>query len=331
MSTENLSDEDQMAAALAELRTEKSETQDAAPATAPADQPVAAPVAVDPATDASTAPAADSPATAPQTGDAAKDDPAETLRKVQEELHRAKSEIGRVNHLNRHLNETRAQLEQIRQENARLKQAPAASDTGQSAQGAAAKLAELSEKLKDFPELSGIVGALQESMREIETKAAHVAKQAAAQVVEPLEELRAEQQQKAQEQRTAAYEAAMGTFQSTYPTAVAVVQSPEFSAWIKTQPQTTQVAFYRGQTPDEAIAVMDSYDAHLRRSGRPSIAQTPNQPAAPAAQKASTNAARLQAAVGLPSRNSGAKGGMPPEDDFEASLDFFRRKRLAAA
>lgn len=168
-------------------------------------------------------------------------------------------------------------------------------------------------------------------MREIETKAAHVAKQAAAQVVEPLEELRAEQQQKAQEQRTAAYEAAMGTFQSTYPTAAAVVQSPEFGAWIKAQPQTTQVAFYRGQTPDEAIAVMDSYDAHLRRSGRPSIAQTPNQPAAPAAQKASTNAARLQAAVGLPSRNSGAKGGMPPEDDFEASLDFFRRKRLAAA
>ena len=251
------------------------------------------------------------------------------MRKTQEELHRAQSEIGRVKHLNRHLNETRAQLEQIRQENARLKQAPA---TGTPVvEGAAAKLAELSEKLKDFPELSGIVGALQESMREIETKAAHVAKQAAAQVVEPLEELRAEQQQKAQEQRTAAYEAAMGTFQSTYPTATAVVQSPEFGAWIKAQPQTTQVAFYRGQTPDEAIAVMDSYDAHLRRSGRPSIAQTPNQPAAPAAQKASTNAARLQAAVGLPSRNSGAKGGMPPEDDFEASLDFFRRKRLAQA
>lgn len=324
MSTENLSDEDQMAAALAELRTEKSEPQDAALATTQVEQP--APVATDPPTDASTTPAADSPAAESQP--AAKEDPAETLRKTQEELHRAQSEIGRVKHLNRHLNETRAQLEQIRQENARLKQSPADSPV---VEGAAAKLAELSEKLKDFPELSGIVGALQESMREIETKAAHVAKQAAAQVVEPLEELRAEQQQKAQEQRTAAYEAAMGTFQSTYPTAAAVVQSPEFGAWIKAQPQTTQVAFYRGQTPDEAIAVMDSYDAHLRRSGRPSIAQTPNQPAAPTAQKASTNAARLQAAVGLPSRNSGAKGGMPPEDDFEASLDFFRRKRLAAA
>ena len=324
MSTENLSDEDQMAAALAELRTEKSEPQDAALAPTQVEQP--APVATDPATDASTTPAADSPAAESQP--AAKEDPAETLRKTQEELHRAQSEIGRVKHLNRHLNETRAQLEQARQENARLKQSPADSPV---VEGAAAKLAELSEKLKDFPELSGIVGALQESMREIETKAAHVAKQAAAQVVEPLEELRAEQQQKAQEQRTAAYEAAMGTFQSTYPTATAVVQSPEFGAWIKAQPQTTQVAFYRGQTPDEAIAVMDSYDAHLRRSGRPSIAQTPNQPAAPAAQKASTNAARLQAAVGLPSRNSGAKGGMPPEDDFEASLDFFRRKRLAAA
>lgn len=324
MSTENLSDEDQMAAALAELRTEKSEPQDAALAPTQVEQP--APVATDPATDASTTPAADSQAAESQP--AAKEDPAETLRKTQEELHRAQSEIGRVKHLNRHLNETRAQLEQARQENARLKQSPADSPV---VEGAAAKLAELSEQLKDFPELSGIVGALQESMREIETKAAHVAKQAAAQVVEPLEELRAEQQQKAQEQRTAAYEAAMGTFQSTYPTAAAVVQSPEFGAWIKAQPQTTQVAFYRGQTPDEAIAVMDSYDAHLRRSGRPSIAQTPNQPAAPAAQKASTNAARLQAAVGLPSRNSGAKGGMPPEDDFEASLDFFRRKRLAAA
>lgn len=323
MSTDNLSDEDQMAAALAELRTEKSEPQDAALATTQVEQPAAASVATDPATDASATPAADSPAAESQP--AAKEDPAETLRKTQEELHRAQSEIGRVKHLNRHLNEARAQLEQVMQENARLKQSPADSPV---VEGAAAKLAELSEKLKDFPELSGIVGALQESMREIETKAAHVAKQAAAQVVEPLEELRAEQQQKAQEQRTAAYEAAMGTFQSTYPTAVAVIQSPDFSAWIKAQPQTTQAAFYRGQTPDEAIAVMDSYDAHLRRSGRPSIAQTP-QPAAPAAQKASTNATRLAAAVGLPSRNSGAKGGMPPEDDFEASLDFFRRKRLA--
>ena len=45
MSTENLSDEDQMAAALAELRTEKSEPQDAALATTQVDQPAAAPPA----------------------------------------------------------------------------------------------------------------------------------------------------------------------------------------------------------------------------------------------------------------------------------------------
>lgn len=73
---------------------------------------------------------------------------------------------------------------------------------------------------------------------------------------------------------------------------------------------------------------MDAYDAHLRRAGRAPIAQYPQQPAA---QRANANAARLQSAAGLPSRASGAKGGLPPEDDFEASLDFFRRQRLTRA
>ena len=73
---------------------------------------------------------------------------------------------------------------------------------------------------------------------------------------------------------------------------------------------------------------MDAYDAHLRRAGRAPIAHYPQQPAA---QRASANAARLQSAAGLPSRASGAKGGLPPEDDFEASLDFFRRQRLTRA
>lgn len=73
---------------------------------------------------------------------------------------------------------------------------------------------------------------------------------------------------------------------------------------------------------------MDAYDAHLRRAGRAPIARYPQQPAA---QRASANAARLQSAAGLPSRASGAKGGLPPEDDFEASLDFFRRQRLNRA
>lgn len=255
-------------------------------------------------------------------------DPAELLRRTQEELHKARSEMGRVGQLNRYLNQARAERDRLLQENAQLKGRGKAAPGTPGDSSAAARLAELSQKVQQFPELHGLVGAVQEALQAVDAKATTVAEQTAARMVEPLHGLRAEQEQRAQEQRTAAYEAAMQTFQSSYPNAVEVVRSADFSAWIHTQPQPIQAAFYQGQDPGEAIAVMDAYDAHLRRAGRAPIAQYPQQPAA---QRASANAARLQSAAGLPSRASGAKGGLPPEDDFEASLDFFRRQRLTRA
>lgn len=327
--------EDQMAQALDALRQERAETGGDAQtptATLPAGPDGGMPAAtgagaeVD-GTDAAQARARQ--AAAQHAGRDGNPDPAELLRRTQEELHKARSEMGRVGQLNRYLNQARAERDRLLQENAQLKgsgkAAPGAAADGSAA---AARLAELSQKVQQFPELHGLVGAVQQALQAVDAKAATVAEQTAARMVEPLHGLRAEQEQRAQEQRTAAYEAAMQTFQSTYPNAVEVVRSTDFSAWIHTQPQPIQAAFYQGQDPGEAIAVMDAYDAHLRRAGRAPIAHYPQQPAA---QRASANAARLQSAAGLPSRASGVKGGLPPEDDFEASLDFFRRQRLTRA
>lgn len=327
--------EDQMAQALDALRQERAETggdaqvpTSAMPAGPDGDLPAATEMGAEATgTDAAQARARQ---TAAQHSDrAGNPDPAELLRRTQEELHKARSEMGRVGQLNRYLNQARAERDRLLHENAQLKgsgkAAPGAAADGSAA---AARLAELSQKVQQFPELHGLVGAVQQALQAVDAQAATVAEQTAARMVEPLHGLRAEQEQRAQEQRSAAYEAAMQTFQSTYPNAVEVVRSTDFSAWIHTQPQPIQAAFYQGQDPGEAIAVMDAYDAHLRRAGRAPIAHYPQQPAA---QRASANAARLQSAAGLPSRASGAKGGLPPEDDFEASLDFFRRQRLTRA
>lgn len=332
MSTENpiADDEDLMAEALSELRQERApQEDDKAPAATPA--PESQPVATTDTGQTSN----DSPASTVQPASAA-EDPAVTLRKTQEELHRAQSELGRVGALNRHLNETRARLDQLQRENAQLKQSGQAPQGSAASGQAAAKLAELSERVKDFPELHGLVSAVSESLREVDVKAAAVATQAAAQAMQPLEALRLETEQRQQQERDAAYQAALTTFQGTYPTAVEVLKGQDFQAWIPRAPKQVQDAFRNGNTPEEALAVMDAFDAHLRRSGKPSIAnyQTPQQSAAAptqAAQKSTTNAARLQSAAGFPSRASGAKGGLPPEDDFEGSLEFFRRQRLRNA
>lgn len=329
--------EDQMAQALDALRQERAETGgDAQVPTAamPAGPDGGMPAVTGTGAEAGDADAAQARARQAAAQHAGRDDnadPAELLRRTQEELHKARSEMGRVGQLNRYLNQARAERDRLLQENAQLK----GSGSGKTAPGthgdssaAAARLAELSQKVQQFPELHGLVGAVQQALQAVDAKAATVAEQTAARMVEPLHGLRAEQEQRAQEQRSAAYEAAMQTFQSTYPNAVEVVRSTDFSTWIHTQPQPIQAAFYQGQDPGEAIAVMDAYDAHLRRAGRAPIAHYPQQPAA---QRASANAARLQSAAGLPSRASGAKGGLPPEDDFEASLDFFRRQRLTRA
>jgi len=328
--------EDQMAQALDALRQERAETggdaqvpTSAMPAGPDGDLPAATARGAE-ATGTDTAQTRARQAAAQHAGRDGNPDPAELLRRTQEELHKARSEMGRVGQLNRYLNQARAERDRLLQENAQLKGSGGKAAPGAAADGsaAAARLAELSQKVQQFPELHGLVGAVQQALQAVDAQAATVAEQTAARMVEPLHGLRAEQEQRAQEQRSAAYEAAMQTFQSTYPNAVEVVRSTDFSAWIHTQPQPIQAAFYQGQDPGEAIAVMDAYDAHLRRAGRAPIAHYPQQPAA---QRASANAARLQSAAGLPSRASGAKGGLPPEDDFEASLDFFRRQRLTRA
>lgn len=315
--------EDQMAEALAEIRAERD-----APATTPEPESPA-PVAAKDGLSAKP----ESTSTPPKATEPAKvDSPGDELQKANAELHRMRSEMGRVNALNRLYNEARTKAEQLERENAELKTPKPAADAEQPVD-ADALLADVAEKVKDFPELSGLVAAVSQALKNVDTKAASTAKQAAAQVVQPLEGLRTEAEQRRAQEYQAAYQAAMQSFQSTYPTAVDVVKSQEFNSWIGAAPKHVQEAFKGGSTPDEAMAVLDAYDAHLRRVGKASIAQYPNQtptPPAPVAKSAS-NTQRLAAAAGLPSRSTGAVGGLPPADDFEASLKYFRRMREKAA
>lgn len=303
-----------MAEALAEIRAEREAPAGDLPASAaPAEDVAAKPEAT------ATLPQATEPQATPA-------EPSE-LQKVQAELQKARSEVGRVNALNRLYNEARAKAELLERENAELKTAKPVAPADQSPD-ANDLLAEVAEKVKDFPELSGLVAAVDKALKNVDTKAAHVATQAAAQVVQPLEGLRTEAEQRRAQGQAAAYQAAMQSFQSTYPTAVETVKSQDFKAWIDAAPKHVQDAFHRGQTPDEAMAVLDAYDAHLRRIGKAPIAQYPTQQAQPSAAPAKpTSQARLQSAAGIASRPSGARGALPPQDDFEASLKFFRSQR----
>ena len=325
-------DEAQMAQALSELRQAKDGSVEAAQAPqpqAPAQQ------AELPSADGSAQgqPPSESAPAAQQDATKSLED---TIAAERAELHRLRSEVGRVGALNRkymqaaqEAAELRQRLEQFQQPQAPATGTPPPADSGQ----ALDRLAEVAKQVEQFPELAGIVAAVSDAIKQTDKKAEAVARHAAAQMVEPLEPLRREHLSRAQHEQQAAFDAALQTFNTTYPTAPQVVESDDFNAWIVTQPPYLQQAFRRGETPMDALAVMDAYDAHLRRSGRVPVAQisqSQTQEQGASAARAAPDASRLHRAAGLPSRPSGAQGSAPPPDDFDASLAYFRSKRLAA-
>lgn len=309
-----LDDEDQMSAALAEMRNERAEEPIVA-------APVQALEAESPSEEAAPEPA---PAAAPVASD-----PNEQLKLVQAELHKARSEIGRVSALNHKYLQSTQEIAALREQLAKVQQAPApAAETSETVD----RLAAVAEQVKDFPELAGIVAAVSDALKQSDKKTEEVARRVAAQVVEPLEPLRREQTDRLQNEQQAAFDAALATFNSTYPTAREVVASDDFKTWLNGQPSHVQYAFDKGQTPQEAMTVMDTYDMHLRRSGKPPVAQITNSqtPAPAAPTRSAPDTGRLQRAAGISSRTSGAQGGQPPADDFDGALAYFRQKRLTA-
>lgn len=308
-----LDDEDQLTEALADIRADRSEEQ----INGISADPIASSVSA-----ADELPAIPEPAKA-----AAPVDTNEQLKLAQAELHKARSEIGRVDALNRKYMQASHEAAQLREQLAQSRQAPQQPAT---TSDAASKLAEVAEQVKDFPELAGIVAAVSEALKQADMKTEEVARRVAAQVIEPLEPLRREQTSRIQSEQKAAYDAAMATFNSTYPTAVQVVQSDDFRQWLGSQPGNVQYAFAKGETPAEAMGVLDNYDMHLRRSGLTPVAQF-NETQAPPMTRTQANANRLQRAAGIPSRSSGQQGGQPPSDDFDGALAYFRNKRLASA
>lgn len=320
-----LSDEDQMSQALADIRSERADVPAPADATP---QPDIQPAAVEPASTPAQAVAEQQPA---QDAPAATD-PQETLKAVQAELHKARSEMGRVGALNTKYLQATQEAAQLREKLAQLQSAQ--SQAPQSVSDAQTRLAQVADQVKDFPELAGIVSAISDVLQQTDKKTEEVARRVAAQVVEPLEPLRREQDSRIQTQRQAAYDAAFDTFNTTYPRAVEVIKSEDFNVWLHMQPGPVQYAFAKGQSPQDAMLVLDSYDMHLRRQGKPPIAQI-GAPTPPTQQpdqgKSASNVQRLARAAGIPSRASGATGSLPPADDFDAALAHFRAKRLGAA
>jgi hypothetical protein len=309
--------EDQMALELQSLRNARA---DDAPA------PEVEPAQVAPEPVAEVDPATQEPAQAAESKPEV--DPAEQLKTAQAELHKVRSEIGRVDALNRKYMQAAQEASALRAQLAQAQQHQ--TDATESKSDAVSKLEQVAEQVKDFPELAGIVAAVSDALKQADKKTEDVARRVAAQVVEPLEPLRREQTERAEVEQQAAYDAALDTFNTTYPSAVEVVKSADFRGWLNGQPQHIQYAFQKGQTPQEAMSVLDTYDMHLRRTGKPSIAHfETSQPDVQTSRQA-PNTNRLQRAAGLPSRTSGAQGGQPPADDFEASLAYFRNKRMNA-
>lgn len=314
-----LDDEDAMSQALADIRTERSNEPDGV-------TEAVAPAAVEPIT------VLEPQATPDEPAPAAEPAPVPTLddkvKAAQAELHRLNSDIGRVGALNHKYMQASQEIAALREQLAQREQS---TQVQASSEATMSKLAAVAEQVKDFPELAGIVAAVSDALAQADKKTEEVARRVAAQVVEPLEPLRREQTTRLESEQRAAYDAALTTFNSTYPTAVQVVQSDEFKSWLGNQPGHIQYAFSKGQTPGEAMSVLDNYDMHLRRSGATPIAQFNSQPdTPPAPAKSAPNVSRLQRAAGLPSRSTGSQGGQPPSDDFDSSLAYFRSKRLAA-
>jgi hypothetical protein len=308
-----LDDEDQLTQALADIRADRSEELIVAVQAEPIINSV---------------PTFSEPLAAPESVKAAiQPDTNEQLKQAQADLHKARSEIGRVDALNRKYMQAAHEAAQLREELAQSRLAP---QQRAATPDAASKLAEVAEQVKDFPELAGIVAAVSDALKQADMKTEEVARRVAAQVIEPLEPLRREQTSRIQSEQKAAYDAAMATFNSTYPTAVQVVQSDDFKEWLGNQPGNVQYAFAKGETPSEAMAVLDTYDMHLRRNGLTPVAQF-NQSQNPPQTRSSANTNRLQRAAGIPSRSSGQQGGQPPSDDFDGALAYFRNKRLASA
>lgn len=314
-STQVLDAEDQMAAALQEIRNER----ESAPV---AETPAEPTPVVSEAAAAEPTPATEAPAEAQAT----QPDPANDLKQIQVELQKARSEIGRVNALNHKYQQAAQEVAQLREQLAQARQSsqPQPASTSESAQ----KLAQIAEQVKDFPELAGIVSAVSGALQEADRKAEEVARKAAAQVIQPLEPLRRDTEARVAQEQKAAFDAALTQFNEVYPTAAEVVQSADFNAWLATQPGHIQYAFNNGQTPQEAMSVMDSYDMHLRRNGLNPIAQIKTQQTQ-TPQPAASAQNRLQRAAGLPSRPTGSTGGQPPADDFDAALAYFRQQRLS--
>lgn len=315
------SDEDQLAAALSDIREARSTGATDTQQAAVVDSTAAAP-AVQPAEEQHTQ-AADAPAPAATPGTKTLE---QELAEKRAELQRVNSELGRVSALNRANQEKAQEIAQLREQIEALRKPPETQAEARS------RFAELAEKVADFPELHSIVEAVDKALSEVEGKVQASATQAAQEAMRPLEPLRQQHLEQQQRDTEAATAADMDVFKTTYPQAVEVIRSDDFKAWLPKQPPATQYSFRNGETPAEALAVMDAYDAHLRRSGKPSIAHTPTpqQPDARADKDKPANS-RLTRAAGIETRATNGSKGIPSQDDFDGSLTFFRERRLQQA
>ena len=161
----------------------------------------------------------------------------ERLADAETELHRLRSDAGRVSALNRKYQESSQEAAKLREQLAAAQKPP------ETQAEARYKLDALSDQIKGFPELESIVDAVRDALTEVEGKAKAHATQAAQEAVKPLEPLRQRQLDQDAQQQEAAFAADLSTFTTTYPTAVAVVKTDDFKTWLPKQSPAIQWAF----------------------------------------------------------------------------------------
>lgn len=219
---------------------------------------------------------------------------------IEADLQRLRSDDGRVAAYQQRYTEAKSRAEELQTKLQALEAKPATATTTQQQQDAKDELDELAQ---EFPELSKQINIRFEKL--IQRLAPQPAQQPAAatepdrSTAKPQPAVNADVEDLARE---------YAALQAAHPDYKQVSGSPEFVAWIKSQP-TAVVGLAGSNRAADAIYVMDTFKADRQRRNE-----------AAAAAKKQADRQRLAASVGV--RSTPSRAATPP-DDFESAFEFY--------
>lgn len=219
---------------------------------------------------------------------------------IEADLQRLRSDDGRVAAYQQRYTEAKSRAEELQTKLQALETKPVTATTSQQQQDAKDELDELAQ---EFPELSKQINIRFEKL--IQRLAPQPAQPPAAatepdrSTAKPQPAVNADVEDLARE---------YAALQAAHPDYKQVSGSPEFVAWIKSQP-TAVVGLAGSNRAADAIYVMDTFKADRQRRNE-----------AAAAAKKQADRQRLAASVGV--RSTPSRAATPP-DDFESAFEFY--------